>query len=113
MEDTMFFPKLRTHAKWMFVLLAFVFAFTFAFLGVGSGSSGLGDLLNGNFGNLFGSGSGTSSQIEKDQKRIDKNPKDAAAYKDMAAAQASDGKIDAAIATLVKLKASQPKMPRS
>src|SRR5580765_5569125 len=108
-EDTMFFPKLRAHAKWVFILLAVVFATSFVFLGVGSGSSGLGDLLNGNFGNLFGSGTGTSSQIEKDQKRIDKNPKDAAAYKDMAAAQASDGKIDAAIATLVKLKAVRPK----
>ena len=109
MEDTMFFPKLRSHAKWVFILLAIVFATSFVFLGVGSGSSGLGDLLNGNFGNLFGSGSGTSAQIDKDQKRIDKNPKDYAAYKDMAAAQASDDKIDAAIATLVKLKAVAPK----
>jgi tetratricopeptide (TPR) repeat protein len=108
-EDTMFFPKLRAHAKWVFILLAVVFATSFVFLGVGSGSSGLGDLLNGNFGNLFGSGSGTSSQIDKDQKRIDKNPKDYAAYTDMAAAQASDDKIDAAIATLVKLKAVAPK----
>lgn len=105
----MFFPKLRSHAKWVFILLAIVFATSFVFLGVGSGSSGLGDLLNGNFGNLFGSGSGTSSQIDKDQKRIDKNPKDFAAYKDMASAQASDGKIDAATATLVKLKAVAPK----
>ena len=105
----MFFPKLRSHAKWVFILLAVVFATSFVFLGVGSGSSGLGDLLNGNFGNLFGSGSGTSAQIDKDQKRIDKNPKDVAAYKDMASAQAADGKVDAAIATLVKLKAVAPK----
>jgi len=108
-EDTMFFPKLRAHAKWVFVLLAVVFAGSFVFLGVGSGSSGLGDLLQGNWGDLFSSNSGNSAQIEKDQKRIDKNPKDYAAYKDMAAAQASDGKIDAAIATLVKLKAVNPK----
>jgi len=108
-EDTMFFPKLRAHAKWVFILLAVVFATSFVFLGVGSGSSGLGDLLNGNFGNLFSSGSGTSAQVEKDQKRIDKNPKDYAAYKDMASAQASDDKIDAAIATLLKLKAVAPK----
>ena len=105
----MFFPKLRAHAKWVFILLAVVFATSFVFLGVGSGSSGLGDLLNGNFGNLFSSGSGTSAQVEKDQKRIDKNPKDYAAYKDMASAQASDDKIDAAIATLLKLKAVAPK----
>jgi len=37
-EDTMFFPKLRAHAKWVFVLLAIVFASSFIFLGVGSGT---------------------------------------------------------------------------
>src|SRR3954471_12087622 len=108
-EDTMFFPKLRAHAKWVFVLLAVIFAGSFVFLGVGSGSSGLGDLLQGNFGDLFGSSSGNSAQVKKDQKLIDKNPKDYAAYRDMAAAQASDGKVDAAIATLLKLKAVNPK----
>jgi tetratricopeptide (TPR) repeat protein len=108
-EDTMFFPKLRAHAKWVFVLLAVIFAGSFVFLGVGSGSSGLGDLLQGNWGDLFSSNSGNSAQIDKDQKRIDKNPKDYAAYKDLAAAQASDGKVDAAIATLLKLKAVNPK----
>ena len=31
-EDTMFFPKLRRHAKWMFVLLALVFGLAIAAL---------------------------------------------------------------------------------
>jgi Flp pilus assembly protein TadD len=105
----MFFPKLRAHAKWMFVALAVIFMTSFVFLGVGSGSSGIGDLLQGNWGDLFGSGSGTSAQIDKDQKRIDENPKDYAAYKDLAAAQASNGDFDDAIATLQKLKALNPK----
>src|SRR5439155_11693705 len=108
-EDTMFFPKLRAHAKWMFVLLAFVFASGFVFLGVGSGSSGIGDLLQGNWSDLFGSGSGSSAQVKKDQKRIDKNPKDYAAYRDLAAAQAADGKLDDAIATMQQLKTVHPK----
>jgi tetratricopeptide (TPR) repeat protein len=108
-EDTMFFPKLRSHAKWVFVLLAVVFMTSFVFLGVGSGSSGIGDLFQGNWGDLFGGGSGSSAQVEKDQKRIEKNPKDYAAYKDLAAAQAADGDLDEAIATLGKLKALQPK----
>jgi tetratricopeptide (TPR) repeat protein len=108
-EDTMFFPKLRSHAKWVFVLLAVVFMTSFVFLGVGSGSSGIGDLLQGNWSDLFGSSSGNSAQIDKDQKRIEENPKDYAAYKDLAAAQASDGKIDEAIATLQKLKSVNPK----
>src|ERR1700758_4692190 len=75
-EDTMFFPKLRAHVKWMFVLLAFIFAASFVFLGVGSGSTGIGDPLNGNIGSLFGGGSVSSSQIKKDQARIAKNAKD-------------------------------------
>jgi tetratricopeptide (TPR) repeat protein len=108
-EDTMFFPKLRAHAKWMFVLLAIVFMTSFVFLGVGSGSSGIGDLLQGNWGDLFGGGSGSSAQVKKDQNRIEKNPKDYAAYRDLAAAQAADGKLDDAIATLEKLKTLHPK----
>ena len=34
-EDTMFFPRLRRHAKWMFVLLALVFELGFVVFGVG------------------------------------------------------------------------------
>jgi cytochrome c-type biogenesis protein CcmH/NrfG len=108
-EDTMFFPKLRAHAKWMFVLLAAVFSLGFVFLGVGSGSSGIGDLLQGNWSQLFGSSNGTSAQISKDQKKIKQSPKDYAAYRDLAAAQATEGKLDAAIATLQQLKTVAPK----
>jgi len=108
-EDTLFFPKLRAHAKWMFVLLAFVFASGFVFLGVGSGSSGLGDLLQGNWSDLFSSTSGSSAQVKKDRKRIDSNPKDYAAYKDLAAALAADDKLDEAITTLQQLKSLRPK----
>jgi len=105
----MFFPKLRSHAKWVFVLLAFIFAVSFAFLGVGSGSSGIGDLLQGNWSSLFGSGGGTSAQISKDQAAIKKNPKDYTAYTDLAAAQATENKFDDAIATLQQLKSVNPK----
>jgi tetratricopeptide (TPR) repeat protein len=108
-EDTMFFPKLRAHAKWMFVLLAIVFMASFVFLGVGSGSSGLGDLLQGNWSDLFSSTGGSSAQVKKDRKRIDSNPKDYAAYKDLAAALAADNKLDEAITTLQQLKSLQPK----
>src|SRR2546429_7909249 len=55
-EQTMFFPRLRRQAKWVFLLLAVIFAGGFVFFGVGSGSTGLGDLLRGNF-NIFGSNS--------------------------------------------------------
>src|SRR2546423_13452764 len=57
-EQTMFFPRLRRQAKWVFLLLAVIFAGGFVFFGVGSGSTGLGDLLRGKF-NIFGSNSGS------------------------------------------------------
>ncbi len=103
----MFFPKLRAHAKWVFVLLVVVFAGGFVFLGVGSGSTGIGDLLNGNI-SLFGGG-GSSSQVGKDRDRIKKNPKDFAAYKDLAAALQADGKDDEAIAVLEQDQKLNPK----
>jgi tetratricopeptide (TPR) repeat protein len=102
-EDTLFFPKLRAHAKWMFVLLAIVFAGGFVFLGVGSGS-GIGDLLSGNIGNLFGGGgTSASSQIKKDRSKIKKNPKDLTAYRDLASALQGQGKTDEAIAAYTSL----------
>src|SRR5919201_1781894 len=62
--QTMFFPRLRRQAKWVFVFLAVVFAAGFVFFGVGSGSTGISDLLQGNFANLFG-GSSTSKDVSK------------------------------------------------
>ena len=108
-EDTMFFPRIRAHARWVFVLLVIVFGAGFVFLGVGSGTSGLTDVLQGNFGDVFGSSSGSSAQAKKDRERIKKNPKDYAAYKDLASALAADGKTDEAIATLQQLKVLNPK----
>ena len=35
-EDTMFFPRLRRHAKWMFVFLALVFGVGFVVFGIGA-----------------------------------------------------------------------------
>ena len=108
-EDTMFFPRLRNHAKWVFVFLVVIFAGGFVFLGVGSGSAGLGDVLQGNWSDIFSSSSSSSAQIKKDQQLIKDNPKDYAAYKDLAAAQAADGNLDDAIVTLLQLKTANPK----
>ena len=41
----MFFPRLRRHAKWMFVLLALVFGLGFVLFGVGAGGVGVGDVF--------------------------------------------------------------------
>jgi tetratricopeptide (TPR) repeat protein len=93
-ESTMFFPRLRRQAKWVFVFLAFVFAAGFVFFGVGSGSTGLGDLLRGNF-NIFGSGGGstTSSAVKSALKKTKAHPNDPAAWNDLATAYQTDGKL--------------------
>jgi tetratricopeptide (TPR) repeat protein len=104
----MFFPKIRAHAKWVFVLLAIVFAGGFVFLGVGSGSSGLGDLLSGNFGNVFG-GNSTNSAVSSAEKRVKKNPNDIQAQKDLATALQTDNQFDKAITTLETVRKLAPK----
>jgi tetratricopeptide (TPR) repeat protein len=107
-ESTMFFPRLRRQAKWVFVFLAFVFAAGFVFFGVGSGSTGLGDLLRGNF-NIFGSGGGstTSAAVKSGLKRTQAHPKDPEAWRALATAYSGDGKLaqaNKANERLLKLK---------
>ena len=49
-EDTMFFPRLRRHAKWMFVFLAIALGGGFILFGVGAGGTGVGDIFRGGGG---------------------------------------------------------------
>jgi tetratricopeptide (TPR) repeat protein len=108
-EQTMFFPRLRRQAKWVFVFLAFVFAAGFVFFGVGSGSTGIGDLLRGNF-NIFGSGGSTqSSGVKKALGRTKDNPNSAAAWNDLATAYQTDGKLDQANRALEHYLKLRPK----
>src|SRR5437868_79604 len=107
-EQTMFFPRLRRQAKWVFLLLAFVFAGGFVFFGVGSGSTGLGDLLRGNF-NIFGNNgtSTNSSAVKSALKKTQAHPKDPNAWNDLATAYQTDGKLtqaNAALEHLLKLR---------
>ena len=95
----MFFPRLRRQAKWMFVFLVFVFAGGFVFFGVGSGSTGIGDLLHGNFSNIFGGGS-SSSAVSKAQGKVKKHPNDAGAWRQLADALRAQKKDDQAIQAL-------------
>ena len=46
-EDTMFFPRLRRHAKWMFVFLALVFGLGFVALRRRRRRHGIGDIFRG------------------------------------------------------------------
>jgi cytochrome c-type biogenesis protein CcmH/NrfG len=106
-EQTMFFPRLRAQAKWVFIFLAFVFAVSFVFFGVGSGSTGLGDILRGNFNILGGGDTTVSSGTKKAQKQTEAHPSDAAAWKALADAYQADGKATKANVALehyLKLK---------
>lgn len=105
-EQTMFFPRLRRQAKWVFVFLALVFAVGFVAFGVGSGSTGIGDILRGNF---FGGGGGTGSQIKDDQKKIKANPRNISAYLDLAGIYQQKQRNADAIAVLRKAQKVAPK----
>jgi tetratricopeptide (TPR) repeat protein len=80
-EDTLFFNRLRTHAKWVFVLLIVVFGLGFVLLGVGSSGLGLGDVFNG-----IGGGGSSGPSVGKSLKATQENPKDAQAWKDLGTA---------------------------
>ena len=98
----MFFPRLRRHAKWMFLFLALVFALGFVGFGVGAGGVGVGDIFRD------ASGSGVPS-ISDAEKRVSENPRDAAAFRDLATAQQAAGNVDEAIDALESFVALRPK----
>jgi tetratricopeptide (TPR) repeat protein len=99
----MFFPRLRRHAKWMFLFLALAFGLGFVGFGVGAGGIGVGDVFRD-----AGGGSGAPSASEAEQKVLD-NPKNAAAFKELATAHQADGNIDEAIEAMQSYVALKPK----
>jgi cytochrome c-type biogenesis protein CcmH/NrfG len=103
-QEQLFFQRLRTHAKWAYVALAAAFVLTFVLLGVGSGSTGLGDALQNAFN--FGS-SGTS--IGKLEKKVQKHPKNANAWHDLATAYEQKQRTQDAITALQRYTALRPK----
>lgn len=82
-EDTMFFPRLRRQAKWMFVFLAVVFGLGYVIFNVGGSipGTGLGDVLQG-----LGQQGNSGPSVGDAQDKIKENPNDAAAYKELATA---------------------------
>ena len=92
-EDTMFFPKLRRHAKWMFVFLALVFGVGFVAFGIGAGGTGIGDIFRGH------GGSGGVS-VGDARKATEENPQDAEAWRDLSTALQTEGETDEAITAL-------------
>jgi Flp pilus assembly protein TadD len=98
----MFFPRLRRHAKWMFVFLALVFAVGFVAFGIGAGGTGIGDIFRGNQG-----GSGVS--VGDARKATEENPRDAQAWRDLSTALQTEGETDEAIRALESYVVLRPK----
>jgi tetratricopeptide (TPR) repeat protein len=101
----MFFPKLRRHAKWMFVFLALVFGVGFVVFGIGSNQAGtsIGDLLSGSGGDT-----GVLS-VGEARERVEANPKDAEAKLELATALETDGQTNEAITVLGQYVTLRPK----
>jgi tetratricopeptide (TPR) repeat protein len=102
-EDTLFFNRLRTHAKWVFVLLIIVFGLGFVLLGVGSSGLGLGDIFSGI------RGGGGSPSIDKPLEATQKNPKNAVAWKQLATAYDTNGDYAAGLAAWQEYTKLRPK----
>ena len=105
-EDTLFFSRLRTHAKWVFVFLAVVFGLGFVVFGVGSSS--LGGSLSDIFQGVRGSGSGQAS-VKKALKETQKTPKAPKAWRDLATAYDTRGDVTNAIAAWKTYTTLRPK----
>ena len=104
-EEQLFFGRLRTHAKWMFVFLALVFAGGFIFLGVGSGSTGIAQIVQ----NFFNGTSSTGASVSGLQKKVKEHPKDAAAWLALANKLQADHKLDDAATALTTYNKLRPK----
>lgn len=92
-EDTMFFPRLRRHAKWMFVFLALVFGLGFVLFGVGAGGVGVGD--------VFRDGGGAEAESVSDARnKTEESPNDVQAWRDLSLALQTEGETGEAIAAL-------------
>jgi hypothetical protein len=104
-EDQLFFGRLRTHAKVLFVLMAAVFVLTFVFLGVGSGSTGISQIVQ----NFFSGSSASGSSESALKKKTVEHPKDAAAWLAYANKLQSDKKLDEAATALTTYTTLKPK----
>jgi tetratricopeptide (TPR) repeat protein len=104
-QEDLFFQRLRTHAKWIYVGLAVVFVLSFVLLGVGSGSTGIGNALQNAFN--FGGSGGTS--ISSLQSKVAKNPNSAADWRALATAYEQKQRTADAVTALEHLTALHPK----
>jgi tetratricopeptide (TPR) repeat protein len=104
-QEELFFSRLRNHAKWAYVFLAVAFVLGFVLLGVGSGSNGLSDI----FQSAFGGSSSSGASIGSLQKKVDKDPQNATAWRDLATAYEQKQRTKDAVSALERYTALRPK----
>jgi tetratricopeptide (TPR) repeat protein len=104
-ENTMFFPRLRRQAKWMFVFLAVVFGLGYVIFNVGGSipGTGLGDVFQGLGQNTSGPSAGDARDKIKEQ------PNNPTGYLELATALQRDGKSNEAIAPLTRYVELRPR----
>ncbi|HEX7254373.1 MAG TPA: hypothetical protein VF236_00435 [Gaiellaceae bacterium] len=96
-EDTMFFPRLRRQAKWMFVFLAVVFGLGYVIFNVGGSipGTGLGDVLQG-----LAQTSDAGPGVDDSRDKIREEPNNPQGYRDLATALQREGRNSEAIEPL-------------
>jgi tetratricopeptide (TPR) repeat protein len=105
-EDTMFFPRLRRQAKWMFVFLAVIFGLGYVIFNVGGSipGTGLGDVLQG-----LGQGTSSGPSVSDAQSKIEDHPNDPTGYHELSTALQRDGKNEEAIDPLTRYLQFRPR----
>ena len=99
----MFFPRLRRHAKWMFLFLALVFGLGF----VGSASAPAGSASATSSATQLAAADSRPSRMPN--RSVLDNPKDAKAFRDLSTAQQAAGNTDDAIEALQSYAQLRPK----
>jgi tetratricopeptide (TPR) repeat protein len=97
------FERIRRTQKPVFIFLAVMFGLGFVALGVGQGVNGI------NIGDLFSSGSGSSSSVSGLVSQVESHPKDAGAWLRLARAYEAENQLNAAISAFQSYLVLRPK----
>jgi tetratricopeptide (TPR) repeat protein len=105
--EGLFFQRLRRQAKWIFVLLALTFAVSFVAFGVGSEvQGGIADALG--LG-TSGGAAGDQPSVGDARERLEQNPRDAEALRDLSSALQTEGNFEEAVDPLVRYTRIRPR----
>jgi tetratricopeptide (TPR) repeat protein len=102
----MFFPRLRRQAKWMFVFLAVVFGLGYVIFNVGGSipGVGLGDVLQG-----IAQEQDVGPSVGEARDKIEDEPNNAQAYRDLASALQREGRNAEAVQPLERYTQMRPR----